>query len=108
MTIPGFTAEASLYKTIRQYTLAVEWSSAAYLHSVHPARYPVCGSCGCDTYDFGVPGTCAKICIDRPFGDAYPIECDPSQCNPPCDKPICGGCTQTCNYPGGPSFTQAC
>ena len=111
MNIPGFAADASLYKTSMRYCLATEWASAAGMHVVHPAQEPhtVCEkSCICDTYDYGVPGSCAKLCIDLPHGDAYPVPCFPSECNPPCDTPICGPCTQTCNYPGGPNFTQLC
>ena len=107
MNLPGFAAEASLYKTSIQYGLANKWASAAEMHGVYPARR-VCGSCVCDTYDFGVPGTCAKLCVDGPDQEPYPVLCDASACHPPCDEPICGKCTKTCNYPGGPSFTQAC
>ena len=108
MNIPGFAADASLYKTSMRYCLATEWASAAGMHVVQPAQRACEESCGCDTYDYGVPGRCARLCVDHPLGEPYPVECHPSECNPPCDTPICGPCTQTCNYPSGPNFTRSC
>ena len=108
MNIPGFAAETSLYTTRRHYGSGVEWSGAAGMNAVYPAKILCEPTCTCDTYDYGVPGTCAKLCFDSPYGEAFSVECDPSACNPPCDKPICGKCKQTCHYPSGPNFTQAC
>jgi hypothetical protein len=107
MKIPGFAAEASLYKKGMQYGTAIGLRSAAGMDGVFPAARQ-CTECFCDVYDFGLPGTCAKLCRNSPTGLEFPVICPPSNCNPPCDKPTCGSCTQTCSYPGGGSFTQAC
>src|SRR5215471_3706017 len=102
MMLPGFTAEALLGKSKIYRFPARKWPSAND-STLHPAR--VCEpDCTCDTYDFGVPGTCAKLCFDPPYGEPYPVVCRPEACNPPCDKPVCGACTQTCAYPSGPNY----
>jgi hypothetical protein len=106
MNIPRFSAEASLYKTSTHDCVASEWASATDIHVVYPAR--TCTKCFCDIYDFGEPGSCAKLCQDTLRGFEYPVDCLPSECNPSCDKPICGPCTQTCQYLSGSIFTQPC
>ncbi len=108
MNIPGFMAEASLYRRSMRYSLATKGTRTNEMWGVYPAKILCEETCTCDTYDFGVPGLCAKLCFDSPYGEAYPMLCDPSKCNPPCDKPICGPCTQTCHYPSGDPFTQSC
>ena len=94
MNMPGFVADASLYRPGMHYRFATKWASAVRSSGVvFPAR-PICGECFCDTTDFGVPGSCTKFCFDPPTGDNFPVPCRDSECNPPCDVPICGPCTR--------------
>jgi hypothetical protein len=106
MKLPGLGAEASLYKTKVRYRIATAYSGYGQSSPVLPAR--LCTDCFCDVYDFDPPGTCAKLCFDKPGDLEYPVPCRPNECNPPCDQKTCGPCTQTCTYPSGTSFTQAC
>ena len=99
MNTPKFTAEASLYLSNRPYaSLAFTFGTGSVVAPLHQANLarPVCEpTCGCNTYDYPVP-TCAKLCIDHPRGDPYAVECDPSECNPPCQGQNCcsPGCVQ--------------
>ena len=106
MNLPGFTADVSVYRTNARYRVATAFAGSSRSAVIFPARS--CTSCFCDTYDFGFPGTCAKLCIDGPRQLEYPVECDPNECSPRCDQATCGPCTQTCTYPSGGSFTQSC
>ena len=114
--IPGFSAMSSIYTSPSTYRSSRKSdTTVGDLQVVYPASpitRTVCGKCICDTYDFGQPGVCAKICIDtingRPTSEAYPIECDSNECNPPCDQKTCGPCTQECTYPNGYTVTQGC
>lgn len=106
MNIPGFTAGASLYQTNTRFRIAIIYASYGGSPIVLPARD--CTECFCDVLDYGFPGTCAKLCFNKPGDLEYPVLCLESECNPSCDKPTCGPCTQTCSYPGGGSFTQPC
>ena len=106
MNMPGFAAEASVYPSNRPYRSAVSYAAGGQSPLILPARG--CTDCFCDVYDFGSPGTCAKLCIDKPGDMEYPVLCRPDQCSPPCDQATCGPCTQTCSYPSGDSFTQSC
>jgi hypothetical protein len=108
MTVPEFAAEASFYKTTIHYSLAANRAHVAGNPGIYPARVVCEPDCTCDTYDFGVPGQCAKLCFETPYGEPYPVLCKPGQCNPRCDQPICGACTKTCQYPSSPPYTQNC
>jgi hypothetical protein len=106
MTMPGFTGGASLYRSQARYS-ATRNRVHLGMKTIHPAR--VCGDCICDVYDFGEPGTCAKLCINKPGDLEYPVLCNPEECNPRCDAYTCGSCTQTCTYTaGGSTFTKPC
>ena len=101
MNMPAFSAEASLAKTSMHHRMGAQSAIAGSI--VYPAAR-VCGACECDTYDYGQP-TCAKLCINGPYQEPYPILCSPSECNPPCGG--CGPCTKTCQTANGP-VTQNC
>jgi hypothetical protein len=110
MRVAGFTAENSLFPTNMRYRAANFYRGYGQSSVILPARV-VCGDCGCDTYDFGAPGVCVKLCVNYEPGVypyPYPVPCRANECNPPCDQPTCGPCTQTCAYPGGSSFTRSC
>jgi hypothetical protein len=104
MNMPAFSAEASLAKTSMHYRIGTQRVRAIDGSVVYPAAR-VCGACECDTYDYGQPGTCAKLCINGPYQEPYPVLCAPSECNPPCGG--CGPCTQTCQTANGP-VTKNC
>jgi hypothetical protein len=106
MNLPGFTAEDSDYRTNMRYRAAASFAGFSPTLAILPARS--CTECFCDVVDFGLPGTCAKLCFDKPGDLEFPVICPADQCNPRCDQPICGPCTRSCSYPGGGSFTQSC
>jgi hypothetical protein len=106
MNMPGFAAEVSVYPTNTRYRSAASYAGRNQSPPILPAT--ACSSCFCDVFDFGPPGTCAKLCVDGPGGAEYPVFCRADECNPPCDQPTCGPCTQTCTYPSGSSLTQSC
>jgi len=78
MNMPGYSAGASLYLSSRLY--AGSGHARGSIEVIVPA-YMVCEpTCGCNIYDFPEP-TCAKLCIDRPRGEPFAVECDPSECH---------------------------
>lgn len=93
MQIPGFTAEAALYEKSANYRTSRTHIQAG--GAVELALATVCEpTCGCNIFDFPVP-TCARLCIDHPFDIPYAVECDPSECTPPCQNCCPPGCV-TC------------
>jgi hypothetical protein len=108
MTMPEFNAEASLYQTSMRYRIATTYANHGRSPVVQLAR--TCSNCFCDAFDFGPPGTCAKLCTDKIGGHEVAVLCKASECNPPCDQPLsCGPCTQTCTaYPDGISYSRSC
>jgi len=86
MQIPGFTAEAALYEKSANYRTSRTHIQAG--GAVQPAT--ACEACSCrfdPALGFPVP-TCAKLCVDHVNGEPYVVECDPSDCDPPC-PPCC-------------------
>ena len=115
LRIPGFNAEASLYDSPAAYRstggsrFVRSGTQTSGTHIVRPAAPYFCGDCTCNTYDFGEPGTCARLCIDTIHGEPYAVQClGKDACTPPCDQKTCGPCTQECTYPSGYSVTQTC
>jgi hypothetical protein len=95
MTLPGFSAETSLYKTTVPYRLvgASVQAGGAVPQQVHNSTS--CGPCHLDA------GACVQsclICTPR-FCIPHLRDCDPSACRPHCCPPgfhCCGDC-----LPGG-------
>lgn len=87
MNAPGFTAEASLYKTRGCYSVAAGWTDAAHGRVV-PAQW--CGPCHV-LAGSACPGHCMQWCSTA--SSSFPILprcCPPEQCGqPPSDEPCC-------------------
>ena len=96
MNLPGFTAEASIYRSRRFYRQAPS-PQITHVGGLMPQRRPVCTECVWDTYDYGTP-TCAKLCRypalpGQPQPEEFPVECDPSECpSRNCCPPGCVQC----------------
>jgi hypothetical protein len=96
MKIPGFEAEASIYRSSNTYRNA-SYSGAEVGRGVAPQLREVCTGCVWNTYDFPTP-TCAKLCREiprpgQPLPQEYPVECDPSECPARnCCPPGCVNC----------------
>jgi hypothetical protein len=91
MTLPGFNAETSLYKTSVHYRLM---GASVQADGVMPQQFinwgVSCGTCFLDSN-----GNCVRICGRRlcvtgePWPCTWIAPCDPSACPPPqvdCDK----------------------
>jgi hypothetical protein len=99
MTIPGFNAETSLYKTSVHYRLT---GASVQADGVTPSQvsFPIrpFGSCGPCYRD--ISGNCSRDCggcILFPTVSCYhwTEPCNPSACPPPCCPPgyhCCGEC----------------
>lgn len=101
MIMPGFTAEAALYKMRRHYRAAGEWAGATSGRVVL-AQVPVCGTfAGCHVDPMlgaNCPNQCVHRCEDSP-GHIITECCPPGLCDGPptsddCCKEIC--CKASC------------
>ena len=96
MNMPGFTAEASLYRTGGHYSIAAGWTDATY-GLVVPAQN--CGPCHVVATS-PCPGHCMQWCFTgSPSFPVVPKCCPPDKCGPPssddpCCKKIC--CKASC------------
>jgi len=95
MNLPGFTADASIYRSGRIYRPGSA-TPTANVSGLLPQLRPVCTKCIWDTFDYGVP-TCAKLCRypappGHPQPEEFPVECDPSEC--PSRNCCPAGCVQ--------------
>jgi hypothetical protein len=97
MYMPGYTAEASLYRTSSAYRATYQpgFGGSAGLIPQGPV---VCTECFWDTYDYNVP-TCAKLCRrtappGQPQPMEYPVPCPESACTPPPPNCCPPGCVQ--------------
>ena len=101
MNVPGFTAEAALYRTRRPYHVAGKWADATQGRVVL-AQVPPCGTfVGC-LVDPVLGANCANNCIHRckdASGNIIIECCPPDLCGGPptpndCCKKIC--CKASC------------
>src|SRR5262245_22152796 len=108
--MPGFTAEASIYKTSRYYRLSVGSADSPFSH-VDPAQFirrpppdldscpPSCGPCRPDpTSSFG----CSRQCNDESCA-TYTLPCRTIECGVTCEP-----CMQQCTDPKGNSYMRRC
>jgi hypothetical protein len=70
MSLPGFTAEDSVCRTNMRYRAAAKFVGFSRSLAIFLAR--TCTDCFCDVVDFGLPGTCAKLCFDKPGDLEFP------------------------------------
>ena len=104
MTLPGFNAETSLYKTSVHYRLA---GGSIQADSVMPQISIWCGTCFLDN-----TGACVRMC-GRPWCTSFEpwlctwiAPCDPSACpSPPPPPPVdCDKARAGCRANGGIVF----
>jgi hypothetical protein len=102
MSMPGFNAEASVYRTsVRYYTGGIHVSNIGSI----PAAQQFCPPSCIETCEHGCradglsPGACARLCnFDcNAYGTGEPLSCGP-----------CVNNVQTCILCGGESTTRAC
>jgi|ERR1700741_3398324 hypothetical protein len=99
MNIPGFTAEASVWRTIGRYEMG--GATVQDDGTVHPAQQACPPRCiqecefGCQR-DGLSKSFCEKLCQSdcTAYGSGNPLQCSP--------------CTQTCTYCGGVTSTRNC
>ena len=95
MTVPGFTAEVSLYQTSGSYRQAARWAGRADAR-LGPAQlllpdggfcHPTCGACVSDPDS---PTGCSRFCI---LANCDDVTRPCTGCHPP---PVCTCTTKRC------------
>jgi hypothetical protein len=100
MSMPGFSAEASLYKTSAYYRHLSNGSMQANKGVIQSAFTRHCGNCYLD--DTGACMQDCWTCIDKPTGqictEPEPFPCrNPNGCSPQCGPCTCTQfCTKNC------------
>jgi len=97
MSLPGYSAEASIYNSSTRYRAMVSWSAGPRA-GIGPAAPPVINGGGCKPH----LGPCTIVDSTCPSGKARIVldaNCDTDQvCCPPVCNVTCGQCTGgSCN-----------